>query len=136
MRKETFLLKWQQARGSTPECFSVPMYDPRLAFETVVAQLRGCDRSDLPDVIVSENDALAIGAVDAIRHCLGLRVPEDIAVTGFDDVPQAASPNYRLTTYRQPLTAMAEGLIGVLENRKVPAELQNFQGQMVIRHSA
>lgn len=136
MRKETFLLKWQKARDSTPECFSVPMYDPGLAFETVVEQLRGRDLSDLPDIIVCENDALAIGAVDAIRHRLGLRVPEDIAVTGFDDVPQAASPNYRLTTYRQPLTAMAEGLIGILENQKPRTELKKFQGQMVIRHSA
>jgi DNA-binding LacI/PurR family transcriptional regulator len=136
MRKETFLSKWEEARGTVPECFSVPTYDPKLAFEVVSQQLGSRDRTDLPDIIVCENDALAIGAVDAIRHCLGLRVPEDIAVTGFDDVPQAESPNYRLTTYRQPLTAMAEGLIEILNNQKPRTELRGFLGRMVIRHSA
>jgi DNA-binding LacI/PurR family transcriptional regulator len=136
LRKETFLLKWQEARGTTPECFSVPTYDPRLAFEAISEQLAGRGRADLPDIIVCENDALAIGTVDAIRHRLGLRVPEDLAVTGFDDVPQAESPNYRLTTYRQPLTAMAEGLVGILQNQKPRTELRRFLGRMVIRHSA
>jgi len=136
MRKETFLSKWEEARGSIPECFSVPTYDPKLAFETVSQRLGWRERADLPDIIVCENDALAIGTVDAIRHCLGLRVPEDIAVTGFDDVPQAESPNYRLTTYRQPLTAMAEGLVGILNNQKPRTDLRGFLGRMVIRHSA
>jgi DNA-binding LacI/PurR family transcriptional regulator len=136
MRKDTFDAKWREARGTDPVSFSVPMYDPKLAFETVAEQLRGRARAELPDILVCENDALAIGAIDAIRHSLCLRVPEDIAVTGFDDVPQAESPNYRLTTYRQPLTAMAEGLVGILENQDPRTDLRKFQGRMVIRHSA
>lgn len=135
-RKETFLARWRTARGWTPESFSVPRYDPKLAFEEVCGRLGGRERADLPDIIVCENDALAIGAVDAIRHGLGLRAPEDIAVTGFDDAPQADGPNYRLTTYRQPLGAMADGLLDVLENREPEADLRSFTGRMVIRQSA
>ncbi|MEJ2023276.1 MAG: substrate-binding domain-containing protein [Maritimibacter sp.] len=96
----------------------------------------GRDRADLPDIIVCENDALAMGAIDAIRYRLGLRVPEDIAVTGVDDIPQAASAAYDLTTYRQPITQMAEALVQVLEGKGERPDLCGFQGHMVERGSA
>ena len=87
-------------------------------------------------MIVCENDALAIGAMDALRHALGLRVPDDIAVTGFDDVPLAANRVYDLTTYRQPMTAMAEALVEVVLNRSDGSGLCQFGGRLVPRHSA
>lgn len=136
MRKETFLTKWRQERGATPEAISVPKYDPKLAFERVADHLGTLERSRMPDLLVCENDALAIGAIDAIRFRLGLRVPEDIAVTGFDDVPLADSPNYRLTTYRQPITAMAEGLVDVLKSSKNLQSHHKYVGHLVVRESA
>jgi DNA-binding LacI/PurR family transcriptional regulator len=87
-------------------------------------------------VLVCENDALAMGAIDAIRNELDLRVPEDIAVTGFDDVPQASSPHYELTTYRQPLTEMANALVDILEGKKRTQKLNAFLGNLIIRLSA
>ena len=48
----------------------------------------------------------------------------------------AANPNYRLTTYRQPLSAMAEGLVAVLNGRANTVELSRFSGRLVIRDSA
>ncbi|MGF1626955.1 MAG: LacI family DNA-binding transcriptional regulator [Alphaproteobacteria bacterium] len=59
-----------------------------------------------PDALFCLNDIMAIGAMDALRHRLGLRVPEDVQVVGFDDIPEAARPGYRLTTIRQPLRRM------------------------------
>lgn len=55
-------------------------------------------------------DWMALGAMRAI-HEQGLRIPEDIAVVGFDDVPLAAQTNPPLTTVRQPMTEM--GRVGV-----------------------
>lgn len=55
--------------------------------------------------IFAFNDISAIGAIRAIREA-GLRVPEDISVIGFDDVPSAAFQNPALTTIRQPLQNM------------------------------
>ena len=136
MRKETFLTRWRDENGTAPEFISVPAYDPQLAFKRMADYLTGLKACDRPDIVVCENDALAMGAVDAIRHELGLRVPEDIAVTGFDDVPQAESPHYRLTSYRQPLTAMAEGLVQVLKGETASTRLCQFSGQLVIRESA
>jgi LacI family transcriptional regulator len=53
------------------------------------------------------NDISAIGAIRAIREA-GRRVPEDISVVGFDDVPSAAFQNPALTTIRQPLRDMGK----------------------------
>ena len=53
------------------------------------------------------NDVVAIGAIDA-AHALGLRVPEDVSITGFDDIAMAAWEVFRLTTVRQDLRRMAE----------------------------
>lgn len=135
-RKETFLERWQDKRGSVAPSISVPIYDSHLAFECLAGYLEPLDRPDYPDIVVCENDALAIGAIDAIRFRLGLRVPEDIAVTGFDDVPLAASPNYRLTTYRQPLSNMAEALVDVLKGNNDTVRLCEFLGEMIVRESA
>lgn len=90
LRKETFLNRWHAARGFIPPNFSVEIYDPQLAPTRVTARLKGLDRSKWPDVLVCENDTLAMGAIDAIRHDFGLQVPADIAVTGFVQTPTTA----------------------------------------------
>ena len=136
MRKETFARDWQTRMGTAPDIVAVPAYDPNLAYDAVARHLRTQPAGQQPDILVCENDALAMGAVDAIRHEFGLRVPQDIAVTGFDDVPQAQNPHYRLTTYRQPLTEMAEGLVAVLKGDADGEALDRFQGALVQRESA
>ncbi|MGO4853685.1 LacI family DNA-binding transcriptional regulator [Phaeovulum sp. W22_SRMD_FR3] len=114
-RKDSFAARWQELTGCVPPVMHVAQYDVFLAREAVVAELSDRARADLPDVLVCENDIVAIGALEALRFSLGLRVPEDIAVTGFDDIPLASLASHALTTYRQPITKMAEALVGVLE---------------------
>src|SRR6202040_588514 len=53
------------------------------------------------------NDIAAIGSIWAF-HEAGLRVPQDISVVGFDDIPGAAYANPGLTTVRQPLVRMGQ----------------------------
>ena len=60
------------------------------------------DRGDLPDAIFATNDFAAIGAMGALRD-RGIRVPDDIAVVGFNDVPLAAEIHIPLTTIRSPM---------------------------------
>ncbi len=57
--------------------------------------------------VFAYNDISAIGAVWAFREA-GLRVPEDVSVVGFDDIPGAAFANPALTTVRQPLLRMGQ----------------------------
>ena len=73
------------------------------------------------------NDISAIGAIRAI-HDYGLRVPQDISVIGFDDIPGAAFHSPSLTTVRQPLRRMgevaAESLLDRIEgNKEYPSEI-------------
>jgi len=72
------------------------------------ATLKLLDRpaSDRPDAIFVANDFMAIEALSVIRHELKLQVPEDVSIIGFDDIPLAASPEYNLTTLRQPINRM------------------------------
>jgi LacI family transcriptional regulator len=55
-----------------------------------------------PRAIFAANDQMAIGAIDAVR-AVGLRVPEDVAVVGFDDIPVAAYVHPALTTVRRQI---------------------------------
>jgi DNA-binding LacI/PurR family transcriptional regulator len=57
-----------------------------------------------PTAIVATTDQLALGALRGARE-LGLRVPADVSVVGFDDIPEAARAQPPLTTVRQPLVA-------------------------------
>lgn len=113
-RKSTFTEYWQARTGTRVPALHADAYDSAAAIERVTRLLDGQSPDQRPDVLVCENDIIAIGAIDALRCHLGLRVPQDIAVTGFDDIPLAASPAYQLTTYRQPITAMTETLLEVL----------------------
>jgi DNA-binding LacI/PurR family transcriptional regulator len=56
---------------------------------------------EMPTAVVCHNDMMAIGAIQAV-HQAGLRVPEDISVTGFDNIDLAAYINPPLTTFHQP----------------------------------
>ena len=136
LRKETFLNQWFEEKHMLPEYTSVAAYDPELACARVTEYLTGMPAEDRPDILVCENDALAMGAIDAIRYNLGLRVPEDIAVTGFDNTPQGANPNYDLTSYRQPLTAMAEKLVEILKGETDTTAVKQFSGELMPRNSA
>ncbi|WP_404870200.1 LacI family DNA-binding transcriptional regulator [Kitasatospora griseola] len=62
---------------------------------------------DRPTAIFAGNDLQALGVYEAARE-LGLRVPQDLSVVGFDDLPLARWVGPPLTTVRQPLVEMAE----------------------------
>ncbi len=60
------------------------------------------ERKIRPQVIVFSNDAMAISAIEELNR-RNIKVPDDIAITGFDDIEEARSINPPLTTVRQPL---------------------------------
>jgi DNA-binding LacI/PurR family transcriptional regulator len=84
------------------------------------------------------NDISAIGAIRAIQE-QGLRVPQDISVIGFDDIPGAAFNTPSLTTVRQPLNRMgevaAQSLLERIEGKKdYPNEIA-IEPELVVRES-
>jgi DNA-binding LacI/PurR family transcriptional regulator len=64
------------------------------------------DLDPRPTAIVASTDVLALGALHAACR-LGLEVPRDVSIAGFDDLPQSAYANPPLTTVRQPIAEMA-----------------------------
>ena len=89
-----------------------------------------------PTAIIAGADLIALGALDAAR-AHGLRVPEDISVLGFDDLPQAAQRYPGLTTVRQPLHDMgqraARALITLIEGQPLLTDHVQLPTELVIR---
>jgi len=69
-----------------------------------------------PDAIFCANDLLAMGAIDAIRKTIGLRVPEDVMIAGFDDIPAAAWLAYDLTTFVQDAPLMVDEALRIVSS--------------------
>lgn len=107
--------------GTALFAYGVGDYDPVKAREVVrgwyLDGLRPRARIQCPDAIVVADDSMALAVLDTLRHELGLRVPQDVSVVGFDDVPQAAWPSYDLTTYAQPLPEMIDAVLRLLTSQ-------------------
>jgi LacI family transcriptional regulator len=92
-----------------------------------------------PDAIFACSDAMAIGALRALREA-GLRVPEDVALMGFDDIPQAAHTDPPLTTVRQPIHRLGatavDTLIDLIERPEAGPHRIVLPTDLVIRSTA
>ena len=69
-----------------------------------------------PTAVFAANDVIAFGALDAARR-LGVRVPEELSIVGFDDIDMAGWEAFNLTTARQPLAEMARAAARLLLER-------------------
>lgn len=67
----------------------------------------------LPDAVFCANDGVAIGCMEALAE-VGLRMPDDISIAGFDDTLAARTTVPQLTTVRQPLRAMGQRAVEIL----------------------
>jgi DNA-binding LacI/PurR family transcriptional regulator len=98
-------------RGAAPPMHEQGAYTYEAGYD---AATRLLGRSERPTAIFCANDIIALGALDAARSACRLRVPEDVSVIGFDDIPAAAWPSYQLTTIRQPVEQMVAVAIDLL----------------------
>jgi len=89
------------------------------------------------DGIFCANDIVAMGAIDGIRFDLGMDVPGDISVVGFDDVSMAAWPSHSLTTYLHPMHRMATATVNLIkkldEDPTAEPVAIKIPGKLVIR---
>jgi DNA-binding LacI/PurR family transcriptional regulator len=94
----------------------------------------------LPDAVVCANDVMAIGCMDAARYRLGVKVPDDLSIVGFDGVGPAQWASYDLTTVRQPVRRMTEAAVSMIlervERPELPPEKRTFSGTLVDGGSA
>ncbi|OON82896.1 LacI family DNA-binding transcriptional regulator [Streptomyces tsukubensis] len=94
------------------EC-ETPGYHRRHGADAMTALL---DRGERPDAVFCFNDALALGVL-RVLHERGLRVPEDIAVIGFDDVDEGRFSVPSLSSVSPDKTAVAERALALLQER-------------------
>ncbi|MEP7359002.1 MAG: LacI family DNA-binding transcriptional regulator [Anaerolineales bacterium] len=91
-----------------------------------------------PDAVFAASDVMAVGALRALREA-GRRVPEDIALIGFDDMPFSARTDPPLTTVRQPVQrtgeVAAETLIDLIEHPDAQPRRILLPTELVIRAS-
>jgi LacI family transcriptional regulator len=96
------------------------------------------DLAPRPTALFAGNDTVAFGAMAAI-HERGLRIPEDLAVVGYDDVPNARYVNPPLTTIRsKPLEIgrrAGEMLISLIQGEELEEAQVVIEGEFVIRDS-
>ncbi len=97
-------------------------------------------KQNFPDAVFVANDAMAIAVIDVIRFELGLKVPEQVSVVGYDDVPISSWPAYDLTTVRQPANRMVAETVSILiesiENKTTTARRVEIDGPLMVRGSA
>jgi LacI family transcriptional regulator len=121
--------------------------DPRLSSVTTDNRAGGRALADLLvslghqriAYIAGFEDHMAFAVMDVIRFELGLRIPEDVSVVGFDDVPPAAWPAYNLTTFRQRVNRMVaetvSTLIDRIEAKNAEPRRVKIDGALIVRKS-
>lgn len=114
-------------------------YDIDTAQEAARQLFDVTDSSKRPDAVFVGNDHMAFYVMDVIRFELGLRVPDDVSVIGYDDASPASWPAYSLTTMRQRTNLMVEAcmkiLINQIETGISEPEVTIIESPLVIRNS-
>ncbi|WBB82304.1 LacI family DNA-binding transcriptional regulator [Micromonospora sp. WMMD882] len=95
--------------------------------------------ADPPTAIFASSDQMALGVYEAVRK-RGLRVPDDISVVGFDDLPEVRWCSPPLTTIRQPLAEMgmlaARTVLRLANGEKIESPRVELATELVVRDSA
>ncbi|MBI1877207.1 MAG: LacI family DNA-binding transcriptional regulator [Chloroflexi bacterium] len=91
-----------------------------------------------PTAIFAANDKSAIGAIEAIIE-VGLKVPEDISIVGFDNIEEASFVNGGLTTVDQFITDMGrvavEMLVNLIQNKPIENQVHRMPTQLIVRNT-
>jgi LacI family transcriptional regulator len=101
-------------------------------------QILLADLASLPDAVVCANDQMAIGVLQALARG-GVNVPEDLSVTGFDDIFPGSLLEPSLTTVHQPMRLLGERACARLLDRiaepDLPTQVELLPTQLVLRKS-
>lgn len=95
---------------------------------------------DVPDALFVATDHMAFGVLEVLREELGLRVPEDVSVVGYDDAPMASWRVFDLTTVRQPRGRMVDATVRLLleeiaDRDREPNKIE-IPGELIVRGTA
>ncbi|MDY6949529.1 MAG: LacI family DNA-binding transcriptional regulator [Pseudomonadota bacterium] len=134
-RQNAFVTRVAELGMRLVHCIAGGEYSYDAGYRAGLEIARGKDT----DAVFFANDILAAGGFDALTEIAKLRVPEDIAVAGFDDVALTRWPHYSLTTFRQPVDAIVDKTVSLitqqLSDATLPPSFNALSGELIIRHS-
>jgi LacI family transcriptional regulator len=91
-----------------------------------------------PTAIFASNDVMAFGVMEAVRD-RGLRIPEDMSIIGFDNIPQSEHVSPQLTTIEQPLADMGREatrrLLALIKEPELPLTRSELPTKLIVRAS-
>lgn len=132
--REKMLRAVMAERGLPPPITVTSDYSYDTAYTATIDLFR---LSGGADAIFAANDVGAFGVLDALRHELGLRVPDDVKVVGFDDIAQSHWKSYNLTTVKFDLDERVRALVRLILRRlntpDAPALQETLQTRLVVR---
>ena len=93
----------------------------------------------IPDAVFVASDHMAFAVMDVMRSEIGLKIPEQVSVVGYDDVPVSSWPAYDLTTIRQPANRMVAETVSMIlesiENKNTKPRQIKIDGPLIMRGS-
>ena len=93
----------------------------------------------IPDAVFVASDHMAFAVMDVLRFEIGLKIPEQVSVVGYDDVPVSSWPAYDLTTIRQPANRMVAETVSMIlesiENKNTKPRQIKIDGPLIMRGS-
>jgi len=139
-RLESFLRKHRELGIEVPdELVTLGEYSIESGHE-IASRLMRLPEERRPDGLICADDLIALGAMHAISEA-GIRMPEEVGVLGFDDVPYASLPQIQLTTVKIPCTEMGEAGMKLLmemiqakeTNKKLISRTINLSTRLISR---
>ncbi|MDD7973602.1 LacI family DNA-binding transcriptional regulator [Roseinatronobacter alkalisoli] len=133
-RRCNFIKCWADRGIENVPVLSAGSYESTAAATVLRTYLSTVGPEERVDVLMCENDALAMGALGIARDELGLSVPGEFAIVGFDDIELVSNPCFDITSYRQPIDEMVEAVIGMISG-SMPQGSIALRGELKIRNS-
>lgn len=106
-------------------------YDRKSGYNLMKEILNSSSKKTLPTAVVCYNDLLALGVIQALTE-KNYRVPEDMAVIGFDDIPFSSLPEVQLTTVAQPKYKMGKIALETLIEKIKTDSKKEFKEKIVL----
>lgn len=133
-RQKFYAKYWRKHGVRKIHELSAGAYDYRAAEAVLQGYLNETPPEDRIDVLMCENDILAIGAYDVAQRGFGLRIPQDLAIVGYDGLDLAKMPMFNITSYEQPMDEMVATLMEMLKGRR-PNQSVLLPGKFMVRGS-
>ncbi|ANW25518.1 LacI family transcriptional regulator [Vibrio coralliilyticus] len=122
-RQKGFSSEFEDLTGTLPQVVEAN-YDYTAALDDIRQLLK---RNDRPDAVFCATDNLAMALMDVARYEFNLRIPQDLQVIGFDNIPQTEWLSYQLTTFRQDFKRLAR------ESVKIVVDQINEQNTSMVK---